>query len=70
MTRHWPRWLPELMWRYLTTARPFAFNFHRCRSKVCRNHCASMSFDAEMVDEILQRLTVLRAQMLPSPLKN
>ena len=29
-----------------------------------------LDFDAEMVDEILQRLTLLRAQMLPSPLKN
>jgi len=29
-----------------------------------------LDFDAEMIDEILQRLTVLRAQMLPSPLKN
>ena len=28
-----------------------------------------LDFDAEMVDEILQRLTVLRAQMLASPLK-
>ena len=27
-----------------------------------------LEFDAEMVDEILQRLTVLRAQMQPSPL--
>jgi hypothetical protein len=29
-----------------------------------------LDFDAEMVDEILQRLTVLRSQMLPSRLKN
>jgi hypothetical protein len=26
--------------------------------------------DAKAVDEILQRLSVLRAQMLPSPVKN
>ena len=29
-----------------------------------------LDFDAELVDEILQRLTLLRAQMRPSPLKN
>jgi hypothetical protein len=29
-----------------------------------------LDFDAVMVDDILHRLTVLRAQMLPSPLKN
>jgi hypothetical protein len=26
-----------------------------------------LDFDAEMVDEILQRLTVLRSRMLPAP---
>ena len=29
-----------------------------------------LDFDAEMVDEILKRLSVLRSEMLPSPLKN
>jgi hypothetical protein len=29
-----------------------------------------LDFDAEMVDEMLLRLTALRAQMRPSPLKN
>jgi hypothetical protein len=29
-----------------------------------------LDFDAEMVDEILQRLTVLRSQMSPAPQRN
>jgi hypothetical protein len=29
-----------------------------------------LDFDAEMVEEILQRLTVLRSQMLPAPQRN
>lgn len=29
-----------------------------------------LDFDAAMVDAILQRLTVLRAQMLPEPTRN
>jgi hypothetical protein len=29
-----------------------------------------LSFDAEKVDEILQRLTMLRAKMLPAPTRN
>ena len=29
-----------------------------------------LDFDATMVEEILHLLTVLRSQMLPSPLKN
>ena len=29
-----------------------------------------LDFDAEMVDEILKHLTVLRAQMLPAPTRN
>jgi hypothetical protein len=29
-----------------------------------------LDFDAEMVNEILQRLTVLRSQMLPAPQRN
>lgn len=30
----------------------------------------SLDFDAEMVDEVLQRLTVLRSQMLSAPSRN
>jgi len=29
-----------------------------------------LDFDTAMVDEILQRLTVLRSQMLPAPVRN
>ena len=29
--------------------------------------CIHLDFDAEMVDEILQRLSLLRAKMLPVP---
>jgi hypothetical protein len=29
-----------------------------------------LSFDAKKVDEILQRLTVLRAKMVPAPTRN
>lgn len=29
-----------------------------------------LDFDADIVDEILQRLTVLRSQMLPAPQRN
>jgi hypothetical protein len=29
-----------------------------------------LDFDTEMVDEIINRLTVLRAQMLPAPIRN
>ena len=29
-----------------------------------------LNFDAESVDEMLERLTVLRAQMLPAPTRN
>jgi hypothetical protein len=29
-----------------------------------------LDFDAEMIDEILHRLTMLRTRMLPNPLKN
>lgn len=36
-------------------------------SKSLRIH---LDFDAEMVDEILQRLSLLRAKMLPVPRRN
>jgi hypothetical protein len=32
--------------------------------------CIHLDFDTEMVDEIMQRLTVLRSQMLPAPQRN
>ena len=45
-----------------------ACSFHLCQSKACPTPVnIHLDFDAGTVDEMLDRLTVLRAQMLPKP---